>query len=122
MKRSAVKTVSDFAFQSDFTAPAPPEPEEAGTVAVTASELAELLANARAEGMATADARHDKETAQKLETTSAQLKAALGELLKLAECLDSAALGPDAEATARQLISAACNHIVEGQGDLFADQ
>jgi len=122
MRRSAVKTVTDFDFQSDFTAPTAPEADTADTVSVTANELAELLANAGAEGMAAADARHDEETTEKLAAMSGQLKAALGELLKLAECLDKTALPADAETEAKQLISTACAHIVNGQGDLFADQ
>lgn len=123
MRRTAVKTVTDFTFQSDFTAPRPlPPAEEIDTVSVTANELATLLANARNEGMAAADARHDKDTAQKLASMSVQLKSALSELLKLAECLDKASLSPGAQSAAKQLISAACTHIVNGQGDLFVDQ
>ena len=122
MRRTAVKAVTDFSFQSDFTPPVPPVPETIDTVSVSANELAELLANARNEGMAAADARHDKDTAQKLGTMSKQLKSALGELLKLAECLDKASLPEGAQAQAKQLISTACTHIVSGQGDLFADQ
>ena len=122
MSRSAVKTVTDFDFQSDFTAPTAPLPETVDTVSVSANELAELLANAHAEGMAAADARNDQETTEKLTAMSGQLKAALGELLKLAECLDKTALPTDAETEVKQLISTACTHIVNGQGDLFADQ
>jgi len=122
MTRSAVKSIVDFDFQSDFTAPTPQAPETADTVSVSAGELAELLANARAEGMAAADARNDQQTADKLALMSEQLKAALGELLKLAECLDKTALPAAAEAEAKQLISTACAHIVNGQGDLFVDQ
>ena len=122
MRRTAVKSVTDFAFQSDFTAPEPPRAEEADTVAVSAGELAELLANAHAEGMAAANARHDAETADKLNAMSGQLKAALEELLKLAECLDKSALPARAEAEARQHLATACTHIVNGQGDLFVDQ
>jgi len=95
MTRTAVKTITDFTFQSDFTAQTPPVEDTADTVSVTANELAELLANARNEGMAAADARHDHETAEKLTTMSKQLKSAMEELLKL---------------------------IVNGQRDLFADQ
>jgi len=62
MTRTAVKSVTAFEYQSDFTAPAPPIEDTADTVSVTANELAELLANARNEGMAAADARHDHET------------------------------------------------------------
>lgn len=122
MRRTAVKTVCDFAFQSDFSAPVPPPLQETDTVAVSANELAELLANARAEGMSAANARHDKDTALKLSAMSGQLKAALVELLKLAECLDKAILPEQAQLEARQLISTACAHIVNGQGDLFAQQ
>ena len=122
MRRTAVRTVTDFDFQSDFTAPTIPAPETEDTVAVTPSELAQLLANARTEGMAAAEARHDSQTTQKLEIMSTQLKAALGELLKLAECLDKASLPLAAETQVKQLISTACAHIMNGQGDLFVDQ
>lgn len=122
MRRTAVKTVTDFSFQSDFTPPSPPPPEAAETVSITANELAELLANAHADGRAAANARHDKDTAAKLETMSTQLKSALQELLKLAECLDQTALPKATELEAKQLLSTACAHIVNGQGDLFVDQ
>lgn len=122
MTRSAVKKLSEFTFQSDFTPPRPAPETGPDTVSVSASELAELLANARNEGMAAADARHDQETAKRLEAMSEQLRAAMGELLKLAECLDQASLSEEAEHTARTLISTACTHIVNGQGDLFVDQ
>lgn len=122
MRRTAVKSVTDFSFQSDFSAPPPPRSDDPDTVAVTANELAELLASARAEGMAAADAQHNAENAEKLVAMSSQLKAALGELLKLAECLDKATLSSSSLEESRQLIAAACTHIVNGQGDLFADQ
>jgi ferritin-like protein len=72
--------------------------------------------------MAAADARHDKETANKLTAMSVQLNAALEQLLKLAHCLDASALPPETETDIKQLLTAACAHIVNGQGDLFADQ
>jgi hypothetical protein len=122
MTRTAVKSVTPFTFRSDFQAPAPERPDQADTVALSANELAELLANARNEGMAAADARHDKETANKLTAMSVQLNAALEQLLKLAHCLDASALPPETETDIKQLLTAACAHIVNGQGDLFADQ
>lgn len=122
MRRTAVKTVHEYEFQSNFRAPQIPPPEAMDTVSVTASELAELLANARGQGMAAAEVRHDKATAQSLTVMSDQLKAALGELLKLAQCLDRAVLPDEARSEASQIISAACGHIINGQGDLFAQQ
>ena len=122
MTRTAVKSVTPFEFRSDFKAPEPQATQDVDTVAVSANELAELLANARNEGMAAADARHDKDTADKLTAMSAQLKAALEQLLKLAHCLDETALPPETETDVKQLLAAACAHIVNGQGDLFADQ
>lgn len=122
MTRTAVKSVTDFEFRSDFQAPLPQTAEEADTVALSANELAELLANARNEGMAAADARHDKETADKLTAMSVQLKAALEQLLKLAHCLDESALSSQTKTDVKQLLTTACAHIVNGQGDLFVDQ
>lgn len=122
MSERAVKSIADFEYAGDFTPPVAPAPDAPAMVPVTPAELAELLASARAEGVAAADARHDTETAARLETASTHLTAALGELLKLAERLDTAPLSAEAEASSRQLISAACEHIMAGQGDLFADQ
>ena len=122
MTRSAVKTVTDFVFQSDFQAPAPAHEDDINTVSVTARELAELLANARAEGMAAAHTRFENEHADRLNAASDALKTALTDLLALAEHLDQSPLSAGLQCQANQLIATACAHIVSGQRDLFADQ
>ena len=122
MTRTAVKTVTDFTFQSDFTAPATVVEEDTDTVSVTASELAELLANARQEGYLAAQTKFENEQGERLNSISEELKIALKDLLELADRLDEAELAPAAETNAKQLIAAACSHIVNGQRDLFVDQ
>lgn len=122
MKRTAVKTVTDFTFQSDFTPPVSAPEETSDTVSVTASELAELLANAREQGAAAARAQFENEHAERLNGISDELKTALEDLLALAERLDASALSKRAQSEAKHLIATVCAHIVNGQRDLFVDQ
>lgn len=122
MKRTAVKKISDFEFQSDFSAPKEAPEDTSDTVSVTARELAELLASARQEGLNAAQTQLETEQAERLNTVSDALKTALDELVKLAAHLDRSALPPRAQSQIKQLITAACLHIVNGQRDLFADQ
>ena len=126
MSLRTLKSLVDFEFRSDFDTPdleAPTHnPNALDTVSVTASELAELLANAHAEGLQAALAQQAANTQDRLETLSDELKKALGELLELAKCLERVALSPDDANHVRMLISGACTHIVAGQRDLFADQ
>ena len=122
MRRTAVKTVTDFAFQSDFSTPDTHQTEAVDTVAVTAGELAELLANARKEGAESATMKIISEQQERLGTLSEQLKTALKDLLTLAEHLDRSALSKPAQTEAQALLAAACAHIVNAQRDLFVDQ
>lgn len=127
MSRRPLKSLVDFEFRSDFETPendAEPagNPNGLDTVSVTASELADLLANARAEGLQAALAQQAAAAEAQLDTLSDELKKALGELLELAKCLERVALSPDDATQVRALITGACTHIVAGQRDLFADQ
>jgi len=126
MSLRTLKSLVDFEFRSDFDTPdleAPTDnPNALDTVSVTASELAELLANARAEGLQAALTQQAENTQAQLETLSDELKKALSELLELAKCLERVALSPDDASHVRTLISGACTHIVAGQRDLFVDQ
>ena len=122
MKRTAVKTISAFDYQSDFTPPSDPSEADADTVQVTASELAELLANARNEGLSAAQIQFETTHSERLKAVSGELTTALDELMKLAACLDDSLMASSAQHQVRQMITAACTHIVTGQRDLFADQ
>jgi len=122
---SPLSSLVDFEFQSDFTAPdteAVSNPNQLDTVSVTASELAELLANARAQGFEAANRQYAQAQDTRLEALSDELKTALGELLELAKCLERVALSPEDASRVKMLIAGACSHIVAGQRDLFADQ
>ncbi len=122
---STLKSLVDFEFRSDFETPdtaAANTPDALDTVSVTASELVELLANARAQGFEAANRQYALTQDDRLETLSAELKTALGELLELAKCLERVALAPEDAARVKTLIAEACSHIVAGQRDLFADQ
>lgn len=119
---NSVPRLAPFEFQSDFSAPTAPPVEGPDTVRMSAEELADLLANARAEGVETAVNHHEAAKAAHLEAAAKQLQAALDDLVKLANCLDAASLDADRARIANRLMTAACQHIIDGQADLFADQ
>jgi len=121
MTRRPVSSLSAFDFKGDFSAQTPVNQAD-GTVAVSAAELAALLSDARAEGAASAKDEASDERTARLESISDQMRRALAELLKLAECLDQVKLPADAQTNARSLLSTACQMIIDGQGDLFVDQ
>lgn len=120
----AVKSLTEFAFRNDFAPPDrnPDRHDEPGTLRLSAGELASLLAEARAEGADAERARDAARESERLEAVSARLRQALEELLRLAECLDQAALPDDAARDAKALMASACQQIVDGQGDLFANR
>ncbi len=118
MIRRTVKSLAEFDFRGDFA----PAAGAADTVRLSAAELAALLAGARADGAEAERARDAARESARLEAVSGQLKRALDELLRLAECLDRAALPEGAAREARTLIASACQGIVDGQGDLFANR
>jgi len=126
MSLRPLKSLTDFEFRSDFDAPQPEpatdNPNGLDTVAVTASELAELLANARAEGVRAALSQQSADTEARLNELSDDLKGALGDLLELAKCLERVALSPEDARDVRTLMTQACTHIIAGQRDLFVDQ
>ena len=127
MSRQPLSSLVDFEFRSDFETPQTDivpagNPDGLDTISMTASELAELLANARNEGLQAALAQQAAAAQTGLDTLSDELKKALGELLELAKCLERVALSPDDATHVRALITGACTHIVAGQRDLFADQ
>ncbi len=122
MKRTAVKTVSDFAFRSDFTPPPEPTTDTADVVSVTASELAQLLSTARAEGLAAAQVQFETAHTARMDAVSGQLKTALENLVQLAACLDASHLAHPEKSEIKGLITDTCVNIVNGQRDLFADQ
>ena len=122
---SSLKSLVDFEFRSDFETQdreAAGNPDQLDTVAVTASELAELLATARAQGFEAANKQYALQQDSRIEALSDELKTALGELLELAKCLERVALSPEEASRVKALIAGACSHIVAGQRDLFADQ
>lgn len=128
----AVKAIQPFEFRSDFDfVPAEPvievepeiqeEPEEA-TISLTGSELAQLLSEARAEGIAEAEARENAEEQVRLQTVASSLNQALANLVALAGHLEATAYEENFNETSIRLINAAAQRIVDGQGDLFAER
>ncbi|MEL7454300.1 MAG: hypothetical protein AAGJ50_13110, partial [Pseudomonadota bacterium] len=86
------------------------------------TEFADLLSAARREGAAAAERNLADGQAERLELVSGKLNAALGALMKLAEQIDRGYLPEEKIPELGGYVTAACRHILEGQGDLFADQ
>ncbi len=128
----AVKAIQPFEFRSDFDfTPAEPviEPEveqpqdiEDAKISLTGAELAELLAEARATGIAEAEAREQREDQERLDAATGNLNQALANLVALAGHLEAAAYEEKFNDTSIQLINATAQRIVDGQGDLFAER
>ena len=120
--RKAVRTLQDFEYRSDFTSGAESEPLTPDTISMTAEELAEIYSRARTEGEQAAEQRYTAQLNTRIDAVSGQLETALSQLLMLAEHLDRLHMPPPLQASARDLITSACRHIIDGQGDLFPDQ
>lgn len=126
----AVKAIQPFEFRSDFDfVPAEPAIEDAvpasedeAKISLTGAELAQLLFEARAEGIADAEARDKREDNERLQAVTDHLNQALANLVALAGHLEAAAYEEKFNATSIMLINEAAQRIVDGQGDLFAER
>ncbi|MEZ5946593.1 MAG: hypothetical protein R3C13_11415 [Hyphomonas sp.] len=121
----AVKTLQHFEFRSDFTIVEPPEPvvEPAPeNIALTSSDLALLLSEARTEGYAAAQAQFAAAQDARLEEATGRLSEALASLVELAGHLEASALEQGFSDKALRLITATAQRIADGQGDLFAER
>lgn len=116
----AIKSVTPFAFRSDFG----PQPEEVAEdparVSFTGEELAALITQVRAETLAeVARLKADTES-ERLASVTAELTQALDEIAAVMNLIGSAQYHATTEARLRSLIDGAAARIVSGQGDLFA--
>ncbi len=128
----AVKAIQPFEFRSDFDfVPAEPvveieveQPEviEDAKISLTGAELAMLLSEARAEGIAEAEVREQHEEQERLNAVTSNLNQALANLVALAGHLEAAAYEDKFNDTSIKLINATAQRIVDGQGDLFAER
>ena len=114
MKRRV--SAQPFEFQSDFSAPKQDDP---GQVTMPAEDFASYLAQARAEGLMEGRASAASEDAERMDAASKQLRAALGDLVQLAEHLEASAGEDGTPDAVRALIKSAAQRLVDGQGDLF---
>ncbi|MEZ5999139.1 hypothetical protein [Hyphomonas sp.] len=119
----AVKSLKPFDFRSDFTLQ--PEPEMPALpveekITLSAPDLAMLLTEARAEAHAAAmSIKHDEQNAR-LQQVTENLTDALANLVSLAGHLESSAYSDGFRESALRLVTIAAQRIVDGQGDLFA--
>ena len=109
-------SITPFEFHSDFSAQRRDDPSR---IDLSAEEFASLLAKARAEGLMEGRTSAESDDAERLEAVSEKLKAALGDLVSLAEHLDASSGVDGAPDEVRALIKSAAQRLVDGQGDLF---
>ncbi|MDX1291415.1 MAG: hypothetical protein R3265_01285, partial [Hyphomonas sp.] len=91
MMHRAVKSVTPFDFRSDFRADAPVEVELDPPVKLTTPELLDMLAEARAEGAATARAEVARAESERLQDVTNALNEALANLVALTGHLEACA-------------------------------
>jgi len=116
MSERSVTSLKSFVFRHDFEQPsAQTEPAQ---ISMTSAALTEALSAARHESVAEND-RQYAASIGKVQTAAAGLEQALAQILELAEHLDRAMMDPGDRLRARNLMSSACQLIVDGQGDLF---
>ena len=122
MIHRAVKSVTPFDFRSDFSAVPPAQADPDPAVSLTTPELLQMLAEARAEGAAMAQADAARADLAHLQTATNALNEALANLVALTGHLEAFAYEEGFSERAHALIRATARTILDGQGDLFAAQ
>lgn len=122
MIHRAVKSVTPFDFRSDFSAAPPTQADPDPAVSLTTPELLQILAEARAEGAAMAQADAARADLAHLQTATNALNEALANLVALTGHLEACAYEEGFSERAHALIRATARTILDGQGDLFAAQ
>ena len=122
MIHRAVKSVTPFDFRSDFCAAPPAQVDADPAVSLTTPELLQMLADARAEGAAMAQADAARADLAHLQTATNALNEALANLVALTGHLEACAYEEGFSERAHALIRATARTILDGQGDLFAAQ
>ena len=123
--RRAVKSLQPFDFFSDFAPQKTPEPAPQPAedkVVLSGHDLNMLLTEARAEAYAMAMAQRNDEQATRLQHVTQNLTDALANLVSLAGHLEASAYSDGFRETALRLVTATAQRIVDGQGDLFAQE
>jgi|TARA_R110002020_G_scaffold105961_2_gene246870 hypothetical protein len=120
MTQRAVKSVQAFEFRSDFTLPTEPEQPPREQMDLSAPELARLLSEARAEGLAEATRLEASQTEERMQAVTLKLNDALADLVTLARHIETGAYEGLDVAKSLDLINATAQRIIDGQGDLFA--
>jgi hypothetical protein len=115
-RRQPARSLTPFDFRADFAPPAEPDPAR---VTLSPQELTALLDEARAQGMALADAARSDAIAKETAALQARLTAAMADLAAIARHLEVVARGPQGAALASTLLPA-CQRILDQQADLFA--
>lgn len=122
MTERAVKAVIPFDFRSDFgPQPLPPaDTEDPARVSFTGQEIAGLIAQVRAETLAEVARVKAEAESERLAQVTADMKSALGDIVRLVEHIEGAQLDPATDERVRGTIEAIARRLIDGQGDLFA--
>ncbi len=120
MTQRAVKSVEPLEFCADFTGPGKARSPAEERISLTADEVVALVSKIRSDALAEAAALHDREAQARLETATAQITSGLGALVQLMGQIEAASYAQTAEDAMHSHIRAAAQHLLDGQGELFA--
>ena len=116
MSTCAIKTLTAFDYQADFSSTSVPKPD---TVTLSASELSAMLAEAHSAGAQSVQTDALKDQTATIQNIAQDLTAAMAELTGLARHLETLGLSHPQIASVRHRIESACTRILDGQRDLF---
>ena len=120
MTQRAVKSVEPLEFCADFSVPGRRAPAAEERLSLSADDIVALVSRIRGEALVETATVQDRETQARLEATSAELTRALGALVQLMGQIEAASYAQPAEDAMRSHIRAAAQHLLDGQGELFA--
>lgn len=123
MTERTIHSLSAFSFSPEFNSAENERRKEAEfgeMVSIPREELARLLDTAKRDAAEQFREEHSK-AFDHLETLANRLQNALTQLLELADRLDRTEMGSQEKVRLKGLMTSACQSIVEGQGDLFAE-
>ncbi|MEM5518421.1 hypothetical protein WNY37_15805 [Henriciella sp. AS95] len=117
MSQSKRTTVTPFGFRSDFSAPEDAQQET--RISISVAELAALLEDTRQSTAALIRNEQVEQQAEAIRSTTQQLKAALAQIIDLAETLERIDLSEADRQDINTQVSRIASEMIDGQGNLF---
>ncbi len=119
MSKTRPATVTPFDFRSDFTAPEPPATDQDARISISVAELAALLEDTRQSTAALILNEQVEQQTEAIRHTNEQLKAALAQIIQLAETLEKIDLSEADRSEVNTQVCRIASEMIDGQGNLF---